>query len=283
MADRHAARREHLPHVPHRHPDAPQGRPGRARQVRLPLQAHDHGRRADRAQVWRWYYENVGKDEAVIVDTWWQTETGGFLGSTLPGIDPMKPGSCGPAALGIYPVILDEDGNEVPGGQRQGRQHLHPQPVAGRLPDDLGPAGPVRLDLLRQVQQGPEVHRLARLAVLRRRRRGPGGRRLLPHPRARRRRDQRGRPPARHQGARVGRAHRQRGRRGRRGPGRRRHPRPGRSRCTSRSSPATTPARRSRRRSRPRSRPTSARSPGRGTSGSSPTCRRRGPARSCAG
>ena len=55
----------------------------------------------------------VGKGEAVIVDTWWQTETGGFLGSTLPAA-PVKPGSCGPAALGIFPVILDEDGNEVP-------------------------------------------------------------------------------------------------------------------------------------------------------------------------
>jgi acetyl-CoA synthetase len=67
-------------------------------------------------EVWRWYYESIGKGEAVIVDTWWQTETGGFLGSTLPGIHPMKPGSCGPAALGIYPVILDEDGNELPAG-----------------------------------------------------------------------------------------------------------------------------------------------------------------------
>jgi acetyl-CoA synthetase len=67
-------------------------------------------------EVWRWYYESIGKGEAVIVDTWWQTETGGFLGSTLPGIHPMKPGSCGPAALGIFPVILDEDGNEVPKG-----------------------------------------------------------------------------------------------------------------------------------------------------------------------
>jgi acetyl-CoA synthetase len=67
-------------------------------------------------QVWRWYYESIGKGEAVIVDTWWQTETGGFLGSTLPGIHAMKPGSCGPAALGIFPVILDEDGNEVPQG-----------------------------------------------------------------------------------------------------------------------------------------------------------------------
>jgi acetyl-CoA synthetase len=67
-------------------------------------------------EVWRWYYEHVGKGEAVIVDTWWQTETGGFLGSTLPAIHPMKPGSCGPAALGIFPVILDEDGNELPAG-----------------------------------------------------------------------------------------------------------------------------------------------------------------------
>ena len=67
-------------------------------------------------EVWRWFHQSVGKGEAVIVDTWWQTETGGFLGSTLPGIDPAKPGSCGPGALGILPVILDEDGNEVPAG-----------------------------------------------------------------------------------------------------------------------------------------------------------------------
>jgi acetyl-CoA synthetase len=67
-------------------------------------------------EVWRWYYHSVGKDQAAITDTWWQTETGGFLGSTLPGLQPMKPGSCGPGALGIFPVIYDEDGNEVPKG-----------------------------------------------------------------------------------------------------------------------------------------------------------------------
>ncbi|MGA9634674.1 MAG: acetate--CoA ligase [Solirubrobacterales bacterium] len=66
--------------------------------------------------VWRWYFETVGKREAAIVDTWWQTETGGFLGSTLPALQPMKPGSCGPGVLGIYPVIYDEDGNEVETG-----------------------------------------------------------------------------------------------------------------------------------------------------------------------
>jgi acetyl-CoA synthetase len=68
-------------------------------------------------EVWRWYYEHVGKGEAVIVDTWWQTETGGFLGSSLPGLKPMKPGSCGPAVIGIFPVILDEEGQEVPDGK----------------------------------------------------------------------------------------------------------------------------------------------------------------------
>ena len=67
-------------------------------------------------EVWRWYHEVVGKGEAVIVDTWWQTENGGFLGSTLPALHPMKPGSCGPGVLGIYPVIYDENGEEVPAG-----------------------------------------------------------------------------------------------------------------------------------------------------------------------
>jgi acetyl-CoA synthetase len=68
-------------------------------------------------EVFRWYHKVVGKEEAVIVDTWWQTETGGFLGSTLPALKPMKPGSCGPAVLGIYPVIYDEQGHEVPDGR----------------------------------------------------------------------------------------------------------------------------------------------------------------------
>jgi acetyl-CoA synthetase len=67
-------------------------------------------------EVWRWYHSEVGKGQAAITDTWWQTENGGFLGSTLPGLQPMKPGSCGPGVLGIYPVIYDEDGDEVPKG-----------------------------------------------------------------------------------------------------------------------------------------------------------------------
>jgi acetyl-CoA synthetase len=67
-------------------------------------------------EVWRWYHEVVGKGEAVIVDTWWQTENGGFLGSTLPALHPMKPGSCGPGVLGIYPVIYDEESEVVEAG-----------------------------------------------------------------------------------------------------------------------------------------------------------------------
>ncbi len=68
-------------------------------------------------EVWKWYYHVVGKGKAAIVDTWWQTETGGFLCSTLPGLRAMKPGSAGPGMPGIHPIILDEDGKEVPSGQ----------------------------------------------------------------------------------------------------------------------------------------------------------------------
>lgn len=66
--------------------------------------------------VWHWYYETVGKGEAVIVDTWWQTENGGFLCSTKPALDSMKPGSAGPGVPGIYPAIYDEDNNEIKAG-----------------------------------------------------------------------------------------------------------------------------------------------------------------------
>ncbi len=64
-------------------------------------------------EVWKWYESAVGKKEAIIVDTWWQTETGGFLCSTVPGIKPMKPGSAGPGVPGIHPFILDDEGHEI--------------------------------------------------------------------------------------------------------------------------------------------------------------------------
>ncbi|HTT45957.1 MAG TPA: acetate--CoA ligase [Thermoplasmata archaeon] len=71
--------------------------------------------------AWHWYYEHVGKGKAAITDTWWQTETGGFLCTTKPAIDKMKPGSAGPGAPGIHPVIMDESGNEIaPGSNKAG-------------------------------------------------------------------------------------------------------------------------------------------------------------------
>jgi len=67
-------------------------------------------------EVWKWYHEVVGKGKAAIVDTWWQTETGGFLCSTIPAITPMKPGSAGPGMPGIHPIIYDEEGNVIASG-----------------------------------------------------------------------------------------------------------------------------------------------------------------------
>ena len=66
--------------------------------------------------VWKWYYHTVGKGEAAICDTWWQTENGGFLCSTMPAIKAMKPGSAGPGVPGIHPIVYDNDGNVVPDG-----------------------------------------------------------------------------------------------------------------------------------------------------------------------
>jgi len=68
-------------------------------------------------EVWKWYYNIVGKGKAAIVDTWWQTETGGFLCSTMPGLTPMKPGSAGPGVPGIHPIIFDEVGTEILRGE----------------------------------------------------------------------------------------------------------------------------------------------------------------------
>ncbi len=83
--------------------------------------------------VWRWYYDVVGKGEAAITDTWWMTETGGFMGATLPALQPMKPGSCGPAALGIYSVILDENGDVVPKGSGKAGNICIRNPWPGRM------------------------------------------------------------------------------------------------------------------------------------------------------
>lgn len=66
-------------------------------------------------EVWLWYYEVVGKSRCPIVDTWWQTETGGILITPLPGAFPIKPGSATLPYFGLEPEIRDADGNVVTG------------------------------------------------------------------------------------------------------------------------------------------------------------------------
>ena len=84
-------------------------------------------------EVWHWYREAIGGGDAVITDTWWQTETGGHLITTLPGVVPMKPGSAGPALPGIYPAIYDEEGNPVPSGRRRAGNICIRNPWPGRM------------------------------------------------------------------------------------------------------------------------------------------------------
>lgn len=58
-------------------------------------------------EAWKWYFEFVGKKRCAVVDTYWQTENGGFLLTPFPGVTPMKPGSCTKAFFGIKPAVLD--------------------------------------------------------------------------------------------------------------------------------------------------------------------------------
>jgi acetyl-CoA synthetase len=63
-------------------------------------------------EAWMWYYEKVGHNRCPIVDTWWQTETGGFMISPLPGAHTLKPGSASRAVFGVDPVVLRDDGSQ---------------------------------------------------------------------------------------------------------------------------------------------------------------------------
>ncbi len=75
-------------------------------------------------EAWRWYHEVVGGGRIPIVDTWWQTETGGIMITTLPGAHAMKPGSAGRPFFGIAPQLVDNDGkviaDEDTGGKAEG-------------------------------------------------------------------------------------------------------------------------------------------------------------------
>ncbi|MBK7547448.1 MAG: acetate--CoA ligase [Rhodoferax sp.] len=67
-------------------------------------------------EAWMWYYKNIGHEKCPIVDTFWQTETGGHMMSPLPGATPLVPGSCTLALPGIMAAIVDEVGNDIPNG-----------------------------------------------------------------------------------------------------------------------------------------------------------------------
>jgi len=72
-------------------------------------------------EAWHWYNDHVGKKKSPIVDTWWQTETGGILISPLPYITPTKPTYATLPMPGISPVLMDENGHEIDGNQADGR------------------------------------------------------------------------------------------------------------------------------------------------------------------
>jgi acetyl-CoA synthetase len=79
-------------------------------------------------EAWVWYWKVIGQERCPIVDTWWQTETGGILITPLPGLTTLKPGSATVAFPGIEPAILDEQGDPVPQGQGGFLTVKHPWP-----------------------------------------------------------------------------------------------------------------------------------------------------------
>jgi len=68
-------------------------------------------------EAWMWYYKHIGGERCPIVDTFWQTETGGHMITPLPGATPLVPGSCTLPLPGIFTAIVDEQGNDMPNGQ----------------------------------------------------------------------------------------------------------------------------------------------------------------------
>lgn len=71
-------------------------------------------------EAWHWYNKNIGKEKCPIVDTWWQTETGGILISALAGVTPTKPSFATLPLPGILPILVDEKGNEILGNNVEG-------------------------------------------------------------------------------------------------------------------------------------------------------------------
>ena len=72
-------------------------------------------------EAWHWYNENIGKRKSPIIDSWWQTETGGIMISPIPYVTPTKPTYATLPFIGIQPALMDENGNELKGNQVEGR------------------------------------------------------------------------------------------------------------------------------------------------------------------
>ena len=160
-------------------------------------------------EAWRWYHEVVGKGEAVIVDTWWQTETGGFLDHDEARARSDEAGQRRARRRSAFiPVIYDEDGKEL---SRRARARRETSASATRGRRSCRRSGRTATASCSRYYakycKNPKStdwrdwpYFAADGAVA-------GGRRLLPHPRSRGRRDQRRGTPAGHQGARVGMSH----------------------------------------------------------------------------
>ena len=71
-------------------------------------------------EAWQWYYKNIGNEKCPVVDTWWQTETGGIMISGLGDLSPMNPTHAGYPLPGIQPVLLDNEGNEIGDNEVEG-------------------------------------------------------------------------------------------------------------------------------------------------------------------
>ena len=141
-------------------------------------------------EAWEWYYHVVGEARCPIVDTWWQTETGGVMITPLPGCTALKPGSATRPLFGIEPVLVDNEGNELD-GEAEGALCIK-RSWPGTDANRVRRSRTLHPDLLRDVQ-GP-VHDRGRCAPRR-------GRGLLDH-RAGGRRHQRVGAPDGHRGGR---------------------------------------------------------------------------------
>lgn len=71
-------------------------------------------------EAWHWYHIHIGKERCPVIDTWWQTETGGVMISALAGVSPLRPAHAGQPMPGVHPVLLDQEGKEIEGNNVEG-------------------------------------------------------------------------------------------------------------------------------------------------------------------